>query len=105
MPLDCLPLSRAAALATGSARTIRQTNGQGQRCVSSSASRQDRNFWDYSMSKKLVMAAREKFISKRALFPEEENTKCADDLWDYIEAHEDELEDLEEYARKRGLPR
>ena len=49
------------------------------------------------------MAAREKLISKRALIPEEEDTKCADDLWDYIEAHEDELEDLEEYARKRGL--
>lgn len=49
------------------------------------------------------MAAREKLISTQALIPEEEDTKCADDLWEYIEAHEDELEDLEEYARKRGL--
>jgi hypothetical protein len=46
------------------------------------------------------MAAREKLISKRAIIPKEEETKCADDLWEYIEAHE---EDLEEYARKRGL--
>ncbi len=35
--------------------------------------------------------------------PEVAESKCADDLWDYIEAHEDELEDLEDYARKRGL--
>ena len=49
------------------------------------------------------MAAREKLIPKRAPLPEEEDTKCADDLWEYIEAHEGELEDLDEYARKRGL--
>jgi hypothetical protein len=49
------------------------------------------------------MAAREKLISKRGIIPEEEETKCADDLWDYIETHEGELEDLEEYAKKRGL--
>lgn len=35
--------------------------------------------------------------------PEEEETKCADDLWAYIEAHKDEVEDLDEWARKRGL--
>jgi hypothetical protein len=49
------------------------------------------------------MAAREEIVSKRGIIPDEEETKCADDLWDYIEAHEDELEDLEAYARKRGL--
>jgi hypothetical protein len=35
--------------------------------------------------------------------PEEEETQCADDLWAYIEAHKDEVEDLEEWAKKRGL--
>lgn len=35
--------------------------------------------------------------------PEEDETECADDLWAYIEAHKDEVEDLEEWARKRGL--
>ncbi len=32
-------------------------------------------------------------------------TECADDIWEYYEAHKDELEDLDEYARKRGLLR
>jgi hypothetical protein len=35
--------------------------------------------------------------------PQEEEIRSADELWDCIEAHEDELEDLEEYAGKRGL--
>ncbi|MFB3764606.1 MAG: hypothetical protein ACE14P_05090 [Methanotrichaceae archaeon] len=35
--------------------------------------------------------------------PEEEETECADDLWAYIEAHKDEVEDLEEWAKKRGI--
>lgn len=35
--------------------------------------------------------------------PEEEETQCADDLWAYIEAHKDEVEDLEKWAKKRGL--
>jgi hypothetical protein len=34
---------------------------------------------------------------------EGEDTKCADEIWEYYEAHKDELEDLDEYARKRGL--
>jgi hypothetical protein len=34
---------------------------------------------------------------------EGEETECADDMWEYYEAHKDELEDLDEYARKRGL--
>jgi|OpeIllAssembly_1097287.scaffolds.fasta_scaffold676709_2 hypothetical protein len=51
------------------------------------------------------MAAKEKIILDFDPIPEEEETKCSDDLWEYIEAHEDELEDLEAYARKRGLNR
>jgi hypothetical protein len=35
--------------------------------------------------------------------PEEEETECADDLWEYYEAHKDEIEDLDEWAKKRGL--
>ncbi|HWQ19762.1 MAG TPA: hypothetical protein VN455_08290 [Methanotrichaceae archaeon] len=35
--------------------------------------------------------------------PEEDETECADDLWEYYMAHKDEVEDLEEWARKRGL--
>ncbi|MFA6371734.1 MAG: hypothetical protein WCW68_03835 [Methanothrix sp.] len=34
---------------------------------------------------------------------ESEETECADDIWEYYEAHKDELEDLDEYAGKRGL--
>ncbi|MCX7046454.1 MAG: hypothetical protein NTX50_13340 [Candidatus Sumerlaeota bacterium] len=34
---------------------------------------------------------------------EGEETKCADEIWEYYEAHKDELEDLDEYAGKRGL--
>ena len=36
---------------------------------------------------------------------EGEETECADDIWKYYEAHKDELEDLDEYASKRGLVR
>jgi hypothetical protein len=34
---------------------------------------------------------------------EGEETGCADKIWEYYEAHKDELEDLDEYAKKRGL--
>ena len=34
---------------------------------------------------------------------EGEETECADEMWKYYEVHKDELEDLDEYARKRGL--
>ncbi|HNX39883.1 MAG TPA: hypothetical protein PKK11_04815 [Methanothrix sp.] len=34
---------------------------------------------------------------------EGKEAECADDIWIYYEAHKDELEDLEEYASKRGL--
>jgi hypothetical protein len=34
---------------------------------------------------------------------EGEETECADDIWKYYEVHKDDIEDLDEYARKRGL--
>lgn len=34
---------------------------------------------------------------------EGEETECSDDIWAYYELHKDELEDLDEYACKRGL--
>jgi hypothetical protein len=49
------------------------------------------------------MAAKQKLVSDFNPISGEEETKCSDDLWEYIEAHEDELEDLEAYARNRGL--
>ncbi len=39
----------------------------------------------------------------KGIVSEGEETECADDIWNYYEAHKDELEDLDEYARKRGL--
>ncbi len=43
------------------------------------------------------------FNSDQTEMPEVAECRCADDHQDYIEAHEDEFEDLEAYARKRGL--
>jgi hypothetical protein len=37
------------------------------------------------------MAAKEKVVLDFDPILEEEETKCSDDLWNYIEAHEDEL--------------
>ena len=34
---------------------------------------------------------------------EGEETESADTIWEYYERHMDELEDLDEYAKKRGL--
>lgn len=34
---------------------------------------------------------------------EGEETKSSDSLWEYYENHKDEVEDLEEYAKKRGI--
>jgi len=34
------------------------------------------------------------------MIPESEETECFDDIWNYYEAHKDELEDLDEHARK-----
>ena len=34
---------------------------------------------------------------------EGEETKCADEIWEYYEMHKDEIEDLDEYATQRGL--
>jgi len=35
--------------------------------------------------------------------PEERKTTCIEDLWDYYEPHKGEAENLEEWAKKRGL--
>jgi len=37
------------------------------------------------------------------IISEGKEIECADKIWEYYEAHKDELEDLDEYARKRGL--
>jgi hypothetical protein len=34
---------------------------------------------------------------------EGEETESSDGLWKYYENHKDEVEDLEEYAKKRGI--
>jgi hypothetical protein len=34
---------------------------------------------------------------------ERDDTQCADEIWEYVEAHMDEAEDLEEWAKRRGL--
>ena len=33
---------------------------------------------------------------------EGDETECSDEIWEYYETHKDELEDLDEYAKKRG---
>ena len=42
-------------------------------------------------------------LEAEGVISESEETKCADDIWAYYEAHKDELEDLDEYASRRGL--
>ena len=49
------------------------------------------------------MAAKEKVVLDFDLILEEEETKCSDDPWNYMEAPEDKLEDLEDYAKRRGF--
>ncbi len=44
-----------------------------------------------------------KDVSLEGVISEDEDTECADDIWTYYEAHKEELEDLDEYANKRGL--
>lgn len=34
---------------------------------------------------------------------EEKEADCSDALWEYYESHKDEIEDLEEYVKKRGI--
>ena len=34
---------------------------------------------------------------------EGKETDSSDTLWEYYESHKDEVEDLEEYAKKRGI--
>jgi hypothetical protein len=42
-------------------------------------------------------------LEAESAITESDETECSDDIWAYYEAHKDELEDLDEYARKRGL--
>jgi hypothetical protein len=44
-----------------------------------------------------------KDLGLEGVISEGEETECSDDIWAYYEAHKDELEDLDEYARARGL--
>jgi hypothetical protein len=49
---------------------------------------------------------KDKSLSDRdfdGVISEGEETEYADEIWEYYEAHKDELEDLDEYAKKRGL--
>ena len=51
-------------------------------------------------------SSRQKMLIDRdfeGVISEGEEIECADEIWEYYEAHKDELEDLDEYARKRGL--
>lgn len=53
-----------------------------------------------------MASSKTRIVEEKDLFdgiPEEEETECADDLWEYYEAHKDEAEDLDEWAKKRGL--
>jgi hypothetical protein len=45
------------------------------------------------------MAAKEKVVLDFDPIQEEEETKCSDDLWNCIEAHEDELEEPEDITK------
>ena len=36
-----------------------------------------------------------------SVISEGDETDCITEIWEYYEAHKDELEDMEEYARKR----
>ena len=58
------------------------------------------------MGKIKARPAKEASLTDRVfegVISEGEETKCADEIWEYYEAHKEELEDLDEYARKRGL--
>jgi hypothetical protein len=43
--------------------------------------------------------------SEKAVYPARIGFQLIDDIWEYYEAHKDELEDLDVYAKKRGLVR
>ena len=44
-----------------------------------------------------------KDLGLKGVISEGKETECSDDIWAYYEAHKDELKDLDEYARARGL--
>ncbi len=47
----------------------------------------------------------EVFIDRdfEGMISEGEEIECSDEIWKYYETHKDELEDLDDYARKRSL--
>ncbi len=58
------------------------------------------------MSRSKTRPVKEEVLADRdfeGVISEEEETECADKIWEYYEAHKDELENLDEYAQKRGL--
>lgn len=64
------------------------------------------------MTNNIIMASSKTRLSKdgslserdfEGVISEGEGTECADKIWEYYETHKDELEDLDEYAKKRGL--
>jgi hypothetical protein len=44
-----------------------------------------------------------KALDLEGVISEGEEAECADDVWAYYRAHKSELDDLDEYASKRGL--
>ena len=60
------------------------------------------------MASNKTRLTKEESLSDRdfeGVITEGEETECADDIWEYYERHKYELEDLDEYAKKRGLVR
>jgi len=56
-----------------------------------------------SFSLKMLRPVKKELENFEGVISEGKETECADEIWEYYEAHTDELEDLDEYARKRGL--
>ena len=57
------------------------------------------------MARSRVKVAREEPPAERDFegVKEREETQCADEIWEYVETHMDEAEDLDEWAKKHDL--
>ena len=58
------------------------------------------------MASRKTKLPKDESLSERdfeGVISEGEETESADTIWEYYERHMDELEDLDEYAKKRGL--
>ena len=51
----------------------------------------------------MMASARQDYLRPNHSISEGKEIVGADKIWEYYEAHKDELEDLDEYAKKRGL--